>query len=162
MGLNEANINFAIEISNIPYSEYYNSISDIEIPKQVSPDLVRKIVTDYYECLSNKDYGRLSQFYTPVLERYYTEFNISSAKAARNASEYWEKYKILQTSTNIQWDTFKAVSLSTGDVMISFNMHYVLLRTESNKPSRFNLDINIVLNPDFKIKSIFENIISKI
>lgn len=129
--------------------------------KDIPLEKVKELIVGYYECISQKQYSRLSNFYAPVLERYFTEFNIPAEKAVENASIYLDKYKILQADILIKWETFKVKQLYDGNTMVSFNMDYVLQRMQANKATKFNLDINILLNPDMKIKSIFENIISK-
>jgi serine protease Do len=161
MGLDEANLNFAIEIDNIPYSNYYNSVPEISSNREISSDQIRKFIIDYYECLSQRNYYRLNDFYAPTLERYYTDFNLPSETAVIKASEYLNKYKILQANVFINWETFKVNKLNDGTVKVAFNMDYVLQRVQVNKPTKFNLDINILLTTDLKIKSIFENIIFK-
>ncbi|RFM35047.1 S1C family serine protease [Chitinophaga silvisoli] len=162
MGLDEANLNFAIELNAIPYSSYLNESNNETITnKNVSFDQVKTIIAAYYECLSKKNYNRLASFYAPTLERYYTYFNLPQQKAIINASEYFDKYKIIQANVLINWQTFRVENLNDGNIMVTFNMDYILQRIQANKPTRFNLDINILMMPDLKIKSIFENIISK-
>lgn len=161
MGRSEANLNFAISINKIPYSDY-NNISNPEINRSniIPTENIKKILANYYNSLSNKEYTNLSNFYTPVLDRYYTEFGITSDAAVRNSITYWDKFKIISSQYTINWSTFGIKSLSDGCYSVTFNMDYFIERTQINKPKKFNLDINILFNPDLKIKSIYENIIS--
>lgn len=162
MGFNQANLNFAIDINSTSFSSYLNASSPAPVLiNNIPSNQVKDLIVSYYECVSKKEYSRLSDFYAPVLERYFTEFNIPAEKAVENASSYLDRYKILHADVLIRWETFKVQHLEDGNTMVSFNMDYVLQRVQVNKATKFNLNINILLNPDMKIRSIFEDIISK-
>jgi len=125
-----------------------------------SAESIKKVIRSYYDFLSNRNYSTLHDFYAPVLERYYAEFNITSDAAIKNAQVYWNKYKIISAQSLIDWNTFEVKSLSDGCFSATFNMDYLIERSENNKAKKFNLDINILFSSDLKIKSIYENIVS--
>lgn len=160
MGKSEANLNFAININEIPWSVYATSISEKAHTDIIPTESIKKVVNNYYSTLASRDYSNLRNFYTSVLDRYYTEFNITSESAVNNAMTYWTKFKIVSVRNIINWNTFYATTLSDGCINVIFSMDYFIEREERTKAKKFALDINILFTPELRIKSIYENIVS--
>lgn len=151
-GVGEANLNFALNISRVPYQKY-TSVANNEIYENESIPLssIKTTINNYYWFLQNDDFNALKNFYAPILDRYYRMFNISNKTAINEAINYKNRYKIISAVSEIHWSTLKVRYLQDGNYFVSFNMDYFLRRYESNKSRNFNIDIVMIITKDMKI-----------
>ena len=159
-GFGEANLNFALNISKVPYQAYVSSNETPIIDKKLIPNaLIKSTIEKYYATIFNKDYSTLYDLYTPSIDRYYNDFNILQSQAVENAKDYWTKFKIISASNMINWETLNVTPSSDETFYVTFNMEYYIQREEIKKIKTFNLDIIMTVTKNMKIKSIYENII---
>lgn len=157
-GLGEANLNFAININELPISIYRDKVNNTET-SLIDQSTVKTIITNYYSILIQKKYVELEKLYTPKLKRFFNKFNISRYEAIKNATSYDEKFGVLEKDFNIRWNTLKINTNNNGNSIVEFVMDYSLVRVDSKKPSEFVLYIIMEINSEKKIYSIYENIL---
>ncbi|MDP4221069.1 MAG: S1C family serine protease [Bacteroidota bacterium] len=160
-GMGEGNLNFAININEIPFEHFLKRDSAVvpPLPKDIQAE-IRENLEGYFKALFDKDYDKLEDYFTDNLFRFYSKFNISDADAVKSLREDAEKSQIESGKVKIHWKTLK-IERSLWGYEAKFNAEYFLVRTEKTKPSHFNLDIVVEFNKDLLIQSMYENILSK-
>ncbi len=161
-GFAAANLNFAINISDVNFPEnlYSEEVTPIKEDK-VPVELIQSTIINYYATVYKRDYITLNSLYTPILDRFFSAFNINSAKAVENAKIYWTQFKIASASNKINWETLKITQSSNEAFYVTFNMDYYIHMAENNKDKSFNMNIIMTITKDMKIRSIYENILYK-
>lgn len=159
-GLGEANLNFALNIKAIPIAEYINQMRTSNISIDFSENEIKKFINDYYNTLIAEDWNGLLSMYSSKLNRFYGKFNVENFEAVSSAKNYKSKFGVTKAHYDINWNTLSSRNSKIG-TEITFTMDYQIERKNKNKPSTFNLDIIIVIDKNQKIKSIYENIISR-
>ena len=159
-GIGAANLNFAINISKIPYQDY--TFSNLSFPKDLETidiDLIKSTIDKYYLTLNNKNYIALATLYTPTLDRFYSDFDISAVKAIDNAKNYLKKVHAVSTKNIINWESFKVEKSANQTFFVTFNMDFNIYRTIEKNNQYFNINIIMTITKDMKIKSVYENIL---
>lgn len=159
-GYDEANLNFAINIQNVPVSKYVSPKKINPIISNIDEARIKSIINNYYEVISNEEWPRLFDIYTPTLKRYFDKFNYPDFKAVASASTYKKNFKINKTAYSIRWNTLKYNPTVEG-MQVQFIMDYKIVRQNKNKASNFVLNIVMELNSSGMISSIYENILAK-
>ena len=162
-GLGQANLNFAVNVSYLPLASLLNRqsfVNESSQSKQVKSSDIKDIVYRYYNVLDNKDYNQLYNFYASTLLRYYSKYDISANEAVKIARNYNEIFKVRSIAHNIRSNTFSVRNVDNYFVA-NFVMDYTLDRYDKNKDSHFVLQIVMVLTPQGKILSVYENILAK-
>lgn len=160
-GLGEANLNFAINIKAIPIAKYINQIRTSDLSSNLSEKEIKDFVSNYYKILIAEDWNSLLSIYSNKLNRFYDKFNVDNFEAVTSAKNYKSEFGITRTNYNIRWDTMSFFSSSVG-TEIRFMMDYQIERKEKSKPSTFVLNIIMVVDKNKQIRSIYENILSKL
>lgn len=156
-GLGEANLNFAVNINKIPIEKHINSIKSTS---NLSEKDIKILVENYYQTIENENWNQLLNLYAKNLTRFFDKFNVGNFEAVTSAKSYKSKFGITNTKYDIRWNTLNYSSSNLG-TSIEFTMDYKITRNDRNKPSNFVLNIIMVVDSENKIKSIYENIISK-
>jgi serine protease Do len=161
-GFGEANLNFAINISIVHLPENLYSDEGVTVKEETVPiEMIKSTISNYYTTVYQKDYITLNNLYTPILDRFFSNFNIPSSQAVDNAKRYWTQFNIVSASNKINWETLNISKSSDGTFYVTFNMDYYIQRAESSKDKSFNMNIIMTITKDMKIKSIYENILHK-
>lgn len=160
-GMGEGNLNFAVNINQIPYEKYLQAGSALmpPLPDKIE-NLVQAHLKGYFAALFNKDYEEAQSFMTDNLYRFYSKFNISSLDAVMSLQKDWENSKIESGKSRIHWETLK-IERNLWGYEVKLNVDYDLVRENKTKPSHFNLDLVIEFNKDMLIQSMYENILKK-
>ena len=159
-GVGEANLNFALNIKSIPITKYINQIRTSNLSSNLSENQIRDFVSKYYKTLIAEDWNNLMSIYSPKLNRFYDKFNVDNFEAVTSAKNYKSQFGITKANYNIRWNTLSSINSNVG-TEIRFTMDYNIERKDKNKASTFVLNIIMVIDNNNKIKSIYENIISK-
>lgn len=160
-GMGDGNLNFAININQIPFENFLKLGSNTAqpLPKNIESEIHKKL-TGYFKALFNKEYSDAQEYFTDNLYRFYSKFNITSAEAVKSLQEDWEKSQIQSGSIKVHWKTL-GIERNLWGFEAKLNADYYLVRAEKTKPSHFNLDLLVEFNKDLLIQSIYENILTK-
>lgn len=162
-GLGEANLNFALSIDELPIDNYLANTTAPVISNDISSterESAQSAIQGYFSALKYSDYERVKLYLTETLDRFYTSYNISREDVVLSDYNYKSSKGISVKDISINWSTFSMYKLGYG-YSLTFNMEYSITRNDSYKPTVFNLQMNLELTPSFKIRSIYENIVSK-
>jgi serine protease Do len=159
-GMGEGNLNFAVNISQIPYERF------TEVPKGqqeplpvINPAQVRRRLTWYFSTYFEQKFSAMTQFYADKLDRFYSKFNITKEEAAASLEADWKRSKILSGNLDPDWSSLHVTRTGRGTYEAKFFGSYDLVREEKSKPTHFMLGLVIEMNQDLSIRSIYENIL---
>lgn len=159
-GRDVANLNFAVSISTVPYASYTN-ISRVRNDNQIKDEKIKNLILHYYYYADNGMFTEMSEMYAPILKRYFNQFNLEKSDALKNAQSYNQKFGVTNTHSDVNLNSLKINRLENGNYSVSYIMNYTLNRIHKEKPSHFILNIIIEINTNYKIESIYENILAK-
>lgn len=159
-GIGEANLNFAININNIPIENYLSNNSIKKSSKRIDQSEIKTLLNNYYNSIKDENWDNLNKLYSNNLKRFYDNFNISKSSAIQSAKEYKTKHGIINSYTSIRWNTLK-IKYSNNYTEIEFIMDYKIVRNEKSKPKDFVLNIVMTIDENKQINSVYENIMSK-
>jgi hypothetical protein len=119
-----------------------------------------QIQTYYYSLDNNNNNVEvLNNFISAKVDRWYDTTNVDIDYIKRRAISYYNKYPIHKTK--IDWASFSAFLLPNGDYSIGYNLNYQIKKVNSPNPMTYMLHINSILDPNLKIKSMYEEKLSK-
>jgi serine protease Do len=160
-GMGEADLNFCVNIAQIPYEKFLTPGSAIvpPLPDDIGSE-IKEHLTAYFKTLTDQRFDSTKEFFTQNLFRFYSKFNVSNEDAAKYLEEDWRKSKITTGRVKINWNSLK-IERSLWGYEVKLNADYFLVREEKTKPSHFNLDMIIEFNHDMLIQSMYENILAR-
>lgn len=159
-GRNTANLNFAVNISTVPYTSHINPHRNGNT-NNISDEEIKHLIREHYYYADNGILTQMNEMYAPTLKRYFSQFNIKKSDVLKNAQSYNQKFGVINTNSVVNWNSLEIYKLDNGNYSVSYIMDYTLNRTNKNKPSHFVLNIIVEINSNYKIESIYENILSK-
>jgi len=164
-GMGTADLNFAINIKDIPIGSYLtNSSANLVFDEDAKLDdinHVKETINGYFTAMLNRDYFSVKYYLNDILDRCYIYYNISKEDVVIKDAEYKNSKGIVMREINIDWASLKVIKKNEG-YSVSFNTSYSMTRTDISKPTEFNLKLFVELTNNFKIISIYENILNKI
>jgi serine protease Do len=162
-GKSDANLNFALNILKIPYSNSLNKTNYQNNNQNSSIDQgrVRDLIQRYYTYVESESFNRLNSIFASKLSRFYSNFDVSINQVIQESANYKKQYGVTSTSSKIRWDSFRIISLNNGNYSVDYILDYTIIRTNKNKPSNFVLHIMVEVTNEYLIKGIYENIINK-
>lgn len=163
-GIGEANLNFAVNMEVIPYKTYLNQDysnnkesdkSNLEYTK------IKNLISDYYYNIERNNYSRLESLFNTYIKRYFNKYGLSRNEVIEMIKSYDNQFGVTSKEAKIRWNTFEVSKLEHGGYKINFILDYSLNRINNNKASNFTIDTYIEMTLDYKICSIYENILSR-
>lgn len=161
-GMGEGNLNFAVNIDQIPYERFTEVPAGAQEPvPMIGPAQVRHRLDLYFKAYFTQHYADMVQYLDPTLDRFYTKFNIRREEAVDALERDWKKSKIISGSITPDWSSLHIARTARGTYEIKFDCTYNLIREEKDKPTDFALALSIEMDQDLSIRSIYEDVLSK-
>ncbi|MDM1524283.1 serine protease [Empedobacter sp. 225-1] len=160
MGLNEADLNFALNTVNFDFYRE-NKIRRSPIAVQKNHDFNKtaiQVIENYFTALSENDFARLETIFANRLTRFYNEFNFSKQKAIADHKNYAKTYPY--PKCKIDYNSIKMNRDYDGSILINLYMDFTIKKNSWNASKTFTYDMYIKLNSNFEINSVFTNIIN--
>lgn len=160
-GVGTANLNFAVNLKYIPIYQVISNQNSASSSFNYELQRVKSTFFNYYKISDSQEYSKLIQCLSENMKRYFIYYNIGIMQAIDKARGYNQKYKIIKSLSSIRWDSFKAYKLLNGNLQVEYILDYNLERINKKKASRFVIHIIAEINNNYKIVSIYENILAK-
>jgi len=130
---------------------------------------VKNVINQYYTILKNNQYDKLDNLYAYNVNRYFGESNVRGASIKERTRKYEEdNLGIYEKNFNVRWNTFEiGVVVPLNDDRTDGNkasVSYILdydLNCRKLGYKEFIIKMYIEINEDYKIVSIYEDIISR-
>ncbi|MDR0873229.1 MAG: hypothetical protein LBN27_07165 [Prevotellaceae bacterium] len=120
-----------------------------------------KFINDYYKYLKNNQFQEASNLFAYRLKRFHSTYNISRESVIEKIKQYDNTFGVYNKKFNVHWESLELTNIGNKYVSISYTLDYFIERSNKNKPSTFLIEMNIELNNNYQIISIYENILNK-
>ena len=117
---------------------------------------LRQKTSEYYALIEKGNLDALENYLSPSVQKWYNTSNVNFEQIKADALAYQKENP--NTTTTIEWDTFQFIPMPNDEYKVSYNVVYKIESPETQKDKTFHLKINVTWGEDFKIKSIFENV----
>ena len=138
-----------IESPNSVNSTFKSNNSD----NNYSEDEIKNVINNYYQAISTKNFNEFYNIFNPLVDNFFGKANLTVDQIINENINYQNRW----THFEIYVDTNSFVINPTGNnTDVSYNIFYKVKKKESDNWKTFNLKMNIKLNNNLKILSIYE------
>jgi serine protease Do len=171
-GLDQANLNFAVNIQNVEIektindkdiaqsqaNENRNNASEVSVTKVQKDDLFNKIYS-YHSTFKNENSAGLKDFFSADIKRLYNIYNVKPSDVSNEAVKYLKRWQVVNFEMNK--DNFQFNEDSFGQYVTEYKLKWVVKKRTTGEIRTFDLDVFVVFDQNLKINSIYENILKK-
>jgi serine protease Do len=167
LGLDEANLNFALNINRLPIKNILNQENGYQTLENDNTSFTQSssfyidYLKSYYEILEYESYYALEEYFDINIKRYFNKFNVSREQAIKNAIDYKSIFKIKTSKIIIDWNSLTINRIYNNNIILNYMIDYRITRVDKTKPTHYSINMYMELSPENKIVSIYENILSK-
>lgn len=136
--------------SNSNASTWSNNLMDVDREQVIN---TIKTHTDAY--VSN-DFDAISRVYASQVTRYHNAYNLTNQEVVGKYRDYDQMFGVYAKHASIRWNTLQIERLSAKEISVVFVEDYSIDRADNSKYSIFVLEEHLVLDEDYKIKSIYD------
>ena len=122
---------------------------------------IEKFINNYYSNIQYKRYDELSEMFAFCVDRYFSFNNIDRNTIIKDIKKYNEKFDMYKRHWNIRWSSLEILNKNKDYVQICYLVDYSIEGIDKTKPSNFLIKMNIKLNSDYQIVSIYEVILEQ-
>jgi hypothetical protein len=115
---------------------------------------IKKTIENYYKDLSTGNAEILNYYLNPVLDKWYSSYNVSASEVIKSNINYFKKYP--KRVINIDWNSFQFTKLPNDDYNVTYLMDYQVTTRFSKKIRSYHLKIFAIWSKDLKLKSLYE------
>lgn len=121
---------------------------------------IKRTIGRYYDISATERYDELHDLYDAYLVRFFNKYNRQRDEIIQLHKTYNASAGVKSPSYEINWESLD-ITKENNRYDLNFKLKYDVIRTRPNKPSHFDLKIWMQLNSDYKIVSIYEDILNK-
>jgi len=141
-----------------------NQISDKEKEEQVAylsvegkerNDVMSAIIR-FNNAYKSNNYEALSKFFARNVERYHDAYNLTNTAVVGKFKNYDKKFGVYDKQVSVRWNTLKINRLPDNELSVVFVEDCSIDRKDKTKFSVFVLEEHIILDKDYRIKSIYD------
>lgn len=133
-------------------TDYKNSINE---------DKVLEVINKFNDAYATNDYVILSLVYSDYVDRFHNAYNLSNSQVIEKYRNYDKKFGVYAKHINVRWNTLHIEKISEDELAVVFIEDFSIDRVDNTKYSIFELEEHLILDSDYKIKSIYDNQLSK-
>ena len=121
---------------------------------------IKQVIEDYYRySRNNNEIGPSNIFSNPV-ERYFSQTNVTPDQISSDKKKYAQRFSLL--NVDIDYNTLKISANDTRDnFTVSYDISVIVKNLSSEKKTKFNENISLKINSEYRIYYITEQINSK-
>lgn len=127
----------------------------------VDKDRVINIINTFNEAYTANDFSTLSSLYSENVTRYHDAYNLSNAEVVEHYRNYDSRFGVYAKHISVRWESLQIERLSDDDLSVVIVEDYSIDRVDNSKYSIFVLEEHLILDNDYKIKSIYDIQLSK-
>lgn len=127
----------------------------------VDKDRVINIINTFNEAYAANDFSTLSSLYSENVTRYYDASNLNNAEVVDHYRNYDSRFGVYAKHISVRWESLQIERISDDSLSVVFVEDYSIDRVDNSKYSIFVLEEHLILDKDYKIKSIYDVLLSK-
>ena len=145
--------------NNIIQLPALRSGSNLELPNEETR--VKNTIRRLCEAEEQNNFEVIANAYANIVNRYHDKYNVSNSEVVNSYKKYDKTFGVYGKHINIRWNTWQVNRISDDELSVIFVEDYHIDRTDKTKYSKFVLEKHIILDKDYKIKSIYDVQLSK-
>jgi hypothetical protein len=118
-------------------------------------------INTYNNACSSNDFYSLSNVYSENVIRFHDAYNLSNAEVVGKFRKYDSIFGVYGKHFNVRWNTLQIEQLPDEELSVVYVEEYSIDRVDKSKYSIFVLEEHLILDKDYRIKSIYEVQLSK-
>jgi len=118
-------------------------------------------INTFNEAYENNDFNALSEIYSDTILRFHSKYNLTNEKVMEISKQYDETFAVTGKHTSVNWETLEMKRLSDDDLSVVYVEDYRIEREDKSKYSNFVIEKHILLDKNYRIKSVYDKVISK-
>ncbi len=122
--------------------------------------VVNTINTLNYAYAAN-DFNVLAEVYAQHVDRFHDAYHLSKSTVIGKYRKYDSMFGVYGKHINVRWNTLQMNRLSDDELSVVFVEDYTIDRYDKSKYSVFVLEEHLILDRNYKIKSIYDVQLSK-
>lgn len=127
----------------------------------VDEERIINIINTFNNAYATNDFHTLSNLYSENVERYHNAYNLSNAEVVGKYKKYDSKFGVYGKHINVRWNTLQIDRLPNEELSVTYIEDYSIDRVDDSKYSVYVLEEHLILDKNYKIKSIYEVQLSK-
>lgn len=124
-------------------------------------DRVINLINTFNDAYAANDYSTLSSLYSENVTRYHDAHNLSNAEVVEHYKNYDSRFGVYAKHISVRWESLQIDRVSDFELSVVFVEDYSIDRADNSKYSIFVLEEHLILDKDYKIKSIYDVQLSK-
>lgn len=129
--------------------------------KIVDKARVINIINAFNDAYAANDFLTLSSLYSENVTRYHDAHNLSNAEVVEHYKNYDSRFGVYAKHISVRWESLQIDRVSDFELSVVFVEDYSIDRADNSKYSIFVLEEHLILDKDYKIKSIYDVQLSK-
>jgi len=137
---------------------YSHSSENAEKEQEIQ---VINTINTFNEAYENNDFETLSEVYSNNILRFHSKYNLTNEEVVDICKQYDETFAVTSKHTSVRWETLKVKRLSDDDLSVVYVEDYSIDRKDKSKYSNFVIEKHLLLDKNYRIKSIYDEQLSK-
>ena len=123
---------------------------------------VKSVINEFCKLSRTCDVGLVYKLYAGYIERYHDSYGISVDSVANCYMIYDSMFDVIGNKySDVRWDTFSYEKVADR-IYVTYTEDYSIERADNSKYSIFVIRKHIVMNGDYKIVSVYDDILEGI
>lgn len=122
---------------------------------------VKNAIRRLCEAEEQNNFEIIANAYADKVNRYHDKYNVSNSEVVSSYKKYDKTFGVYGKHINIRWNSLQVNRISDYELSVIFIEDYHIDRTDKTKYSKFVLEKHILLDKDYRIKSIYDVQLSK-
>ena len=124
-------------------------------------DRVKNAIVEYNNATVANDFARLASIYSENVVRFHNAYNITKSEVIAKYRNYDEMFGVVGKHIDVRWNTLQIEQLPNDELSVTYIEDYSIDRIDDSKYSKFVLEKHLILDEEYKIKSIYDVQLSK-
>lgn len=135
---------------------FNNNENNEEPYVNTTKDQVIDMINNYNNAYEKNDFVTLSNIYADVVERFHDSYNLTNSEIIEKSRKYDSTFGIISKHTNVRWNTLEVERISPNEISVVYTEDYHIDRKNKSKYSNFVIEKHLILDNNYKIKSIYD------
>ena len=117
---------------------------------------VKETINTFNMAIESNDFYELSNVYADNVERYHDAYHLTNDEVIEKSKRYDGTFGVVAKHTSVRWNTLIVDRVSDDAISVVYTEDYSIDRMDKSKKSKFVLEKHLLLDNDYKIKSIYD------
>lgn len=118
---------------------------------------VKNTIETHNKAYAENDFVTISSVYSDKVSRYHNAYGLSNSEVVEKYKNYDKKFGVYGKHINVRWNTLQIERISDDELSVIYVEDYRIDRYDTSQCSIYILKHHLILDSDYKIKSIYDN-----